>query len=178
MMMELAFLFFARTADMCLATLRHLLVVRGRRVAAASAAFAEILIYTTALGIMLADAMDPVRIGVFSLGYAFGVYLGSLVESRMALGTRLLSVTVDAADAGLADELRGEGCAVTSWTAAGRDGAKTVMHVLVPRRGADRLIDAIRARTPDAFVVNLEPREAVGGMLPADAGRGLLAAFR
>lgn len=34
---ELFYLFFARTADMCLATLRHLVAVRGRRVPASAA---------------------------------------------------------------------------------------------------------------------------------------------
>lgn len=178
MMMELAFLFFARTADMCLATLRHLFVVRGHRFAAAVAAFVEILIYTTALGIMMAEAMDPLRIGVFSLGFAFGVYLGSIVESRMALGTRLLSVTVDAVHGSIADELRREGCAVTAWTASGRDGAKSVMHVLVPRRSADRLVESIRERIPGAFVVHLEPRAFAGGILPVEGARSALAFVR
>lgn len=176
MIIELVFLLLARMADMCLATLRHLFVVRGHRAAAAAAAFAEILIYTTALGIMLSSAMDPVRIGVFSLGYALGVYLGSIVEGRLALGSRLLSVTVDASDAGLADDLRRDGCAVTAWTAEGRDGPKTVMHVLVPRKGADHLVERIRARSPGAFVVNLEPRGFAGGALPPLSGPALRAA--
>lgn len=163
---ELLFLFFARMADMSLATLRHLLVVRGHRVSAAAIGFGEIVIYLLALGLMLQQPHSILRIVVFGLGYATGIIVGSLIEERLALGSRLLQVTVDGSSANLAAQLREDGCSVTSWRGEGLTGEKHVLHVLVPRRRAGALQETIRRLAPNAFVIALEPRSYLGGLGP------------
>ncbi|MBX3729259.1 MAG: hypothetical protein KF858_08745 [Candidatus Sumerlaeia bacterium] len=183
MLLELLFLFFARSADMCLATLRHLLAVRGYRLPAAGVAFVEVLIYLVALGLMLGDTWDPVRMIVFSGGYAFGVFLGTVVDGRLALGVVLLQVVLPDSAKAVIDELRAE-LPVTAWTAEGREGSKTILHVLVPRRAAPPLAAWIRRRAPGAFVVELETRKFTGGGLPSllaldgGVGDGVPASFR
>lgn len=167
MEIEFFYLFFARTADMCLGTLRHLFAVRGRRKLAAAVAFAEILIYLFALQMILADEMSLVRMVVFAAGYAFGVYLGALVDERLGLGTRLVQVVVGSHEHELVSKLR-QRLPVTLWNAEGRDGRKLVLQVHVKRRDHKRLIRAIKEMAPDAFVVDLEPRAWTGGLLRFD----------
>ncbi|MDX9976211.1 MAG: DUF5698 domain-containing protein [FCB group bacterium] len=162
---ELFFLFFARTADMCLGTLRNILAVRGYRFPAAAVAFVEVIIYLLALGLMLGDTWNPVRMVVFSAGYAFGVFLGTVVDDRLALGQRLMQVVLNASDAPLVKELRAE-WPVTTWQAEGHEGGKLILHVLVPRRASARLAARIRKSAPTAFIVQLEPRGFAGGLLP------------
>ena len=167
MEIELFYLFFARAADMCLGTLRHLFAVRGRRGLAAATAFAEILIYLFALRLILSEEMGVLRMGVFAAGYAFGVYLGTIVDERLALGTRLVQVVVNAGNDDLVARLRRR-LPVTIWNAEGRDGPKQVLQIHVCRRDHDRLLRRIRDAAPDAFILNMEPRSWAGGLIKLD----------
>lgn len=167
MEMELFYLFFARTADMCLATLRHLFAVRGRRSLAASAAFLEIMIYLFALRLILAGEMGLLRMSVFSAGYAFGVFLGTIVDEKLALGTRLVQVVIGEGHDALIKRLR-RSLPVTVWKAEGRDGPKSVLQIHVRRRDHKRLLRRIRAEAPDAFILDMEPRSWTGGLIKLD----------
>ncbi len=164
---ELAFLFFARMADMSAATVRHILVIRGRRVSAAFVGFVEIVIYLLALGLMLQQPHSALRIAVFGLGFAMGIYLGSLIEEKLAIGLRLLQVTVDGHDTALVAALRARGCPVTTWRGEGLAGEKRILQVLLPRRRAAKMLAEIRAIAPEAFVIALEPNSFLGGLGPA-----------
>ncbi|MCC6547616.1 DUF2179 domain-containing protein [Candidatus Sumerlaeota bacterium] len=161
---ELLYLFFARTADMCLATLRHLFAVRGLRFAAAGVAFLEVMIYLFALRMILAQEMGALRMGVFASGYALGVFLGTFVDERLALGTRLVQVVVDSDQEELITYLRRK-LPVTAWKAEGRDGPKQVLQIHVRRRDQKKLIRRIRDVAPNAFILDMEPRSWTGGII-------------
>ena len=161
---DLFFLFFARMADMCLGTMRNLLAVRGRRFGASLAAFGEVMIYLFALKLILSAEMGMVRMGVFACGYALGVLLGTFVEERMALGTRMLQVVVDAPSHELIAKLR-KRLPVTVWSADGRHGPKQVLLLHVRRREYKRVLAKIRRVAPNAFVLDLEPRSWIGGLV-------------
>lgn len=162
--LDLFFLFFARMADMCLGTLRNLLAVRGRRFGASMAAFGEVMIYLFALKLILSAEMGMLRMGVFASGYALGVLLGTFVEERMALGTRLLQVVVDAPSQELVARLRKK-LPVTVWDADGRHGRKQVLLLHVRRREYKRVLAKIRRLAPNAFVLDLEPKSWIGGLI-------------
>lgn len=167
MEIELFYLFFARTADMCLGTMRHLLAVRGRRALAATAAFAEILIYLFALRLILSEEMGLVRAGVFAAGYAFGVYLGTIVDEQLGLGTRLIQVVLGTDHEQLIAFLRRR-LPVTIWAAEGRDGPKQVLQIHVRRRDHKRLLRSIKLAAPKAFILDMEPRGWAGGLIKWD----------
>lgn len=164
MEIELLYLFFARTADMCLATLRHLFAVRGLRALAATAAFVEVMIYLFALRMILSEEMGALRMCVFAGGYAFGVFLGTMVDEKLGLGTRLVQVVIGSGHADLVARLRRQ-LPVTVWDAEGRDGPKRVLQIHVRRRDHKRLLRSIRAAAPDAFILDMEPRSWAGGLI-------------
>jgi len=166
MEMDLVFLFLARSADMCLGTMRSLLAVRGKRFPASMAAFGEVLIYLVALRLILTAEMGWLRMGVFAAGYATGVFLGTLVDERLALGSRLIQVVVDAPNDALVARLR-KRFPATVWNAEGRDGPKLVVQLHVPRRNHARVLRRIRRVAPKAFVLHVEPKGYVGGLMKA-----------
>jgi uncharacterized protein YebE (UPF0316 family) len=166
MEMDLLFLFLARSADMCLGTMRSLLAVRGKRAFAALAAFGEVLIYLIALRLILTAEMGWLRMGVFAAGYATGVFLGTLVDERLALGTRLIQVVIDAPNEALVTRLR-KRFPATVWQAEGRDGPKLVIQLHVPRRSHARVLRKIQRVAPKAFVLQVEPKGYVGGLMMA-----------
>jgi uncharacterized protein YebE (UPF0316 family) len=163
MYIELFFLFLARTIDMSLGTLRHVFVVQGRKYPAAAVGFVEIAVYTVALGLVVSAADEPLRLLVFSAGFAAGIICGVSIEERLALGHRSLQVIVDEEAFSFVEESRLEGHPATVWKAEGRDGVKLVINLLLTRREALPLAKRIRERMPAAFVLLSETKYFMGG---------------
>lgn len=163
MLIELLFLFSARTIDMSLGTLRQVFVVQGRKYHAATVGFAEIAVYTLALGLVVSAADDLMKLLVFSAGFSAGIICGVSIEERLALGHRSLQIVVEEDERDLVEELRAQGHPATVWSAEGRDGGKLVINVLLTRRQASVLARQIRQRLPGAFVLLSEPKYFMGG---------------
>lgn len=165
MVYELIFLFLARTIDMCLSTIRHVLVIRGMRWAAGAIGFFEIMVYTLALALVVGGSMDVFRLLAFSLGFGAGIILGVSIEDRLAFGFRLVQATINRGDAWLVTELRAKGLPVTVHEAEGIEGPKLVLSMVMKRRLARSTARTILETIPDAFVVSTEPKHFLGGGL-------------
>lgn len=92
MLLEYLLIFFARVCDVTLSTVRMILVVRGKRYPAAAIGLVEASIYITALGRVMRNIDDPLKVLAYGLGFASGTLLGSWVEERLALGHVTLEV--------------------------------------------------------------------------------------
>lgn len=144
-------------------TLRLILLIKGRRRAAALLAMIEVFIYLIGLNLVLQNVSDPFNMAAYCLGFGIGVYTGSRIEEMLALGYLVVQVIVDALDPALPVRLRGAGYGVTAWTAEGRDGQRLVMQVLVKRSNERRLMDTLAKLAPKAFVLSHEPKSFRGG---------------
>lgn len=165
MVIELLFIFFARIIDVSLNTIRVILVIRGDRLPAAIIGFFEILVYTVALGLVIGSLNNPVKLIVFCTGFALGIYVGTYIEERLALGYRGLQVTIDREHVHIVHELREEGFPVTCWEAIGKAGPKLVLNIMVKRNMANLVADRIYEKDPHAFVILMEPKQFRGGYI-------------
>lgn len=165
MILELLFIFLARVIDVSLGTIRMILVIRGDKIPAALIGFFEILVYTVALGLVVGALNDPLKLGVFCLGFALGVIVGSVIEEKLALGYRGLQVIIDQEHDYIVDELRAEGIPVTCWQAQGKLGPKTVMSIMVKRNMSAQVANKVYKKDPAAFVVFMEPKHFSGGYI-------------
>ncbi len=87
---------FCRVIDVTLGTIRVIFIIRGDRVPAAAIGFVEIMVYTTALGMVIGSLDNPVKLVIFCAGFAMGVLSGSIIEEKLALRYRGIQVTIDA----------------------------------------------------------------------------------
>src|SRR3970040_598006 len=87
--LDLIIIFTLRLLDVGMATVRIVLLGRGRRGPAAALGFVEALIWVLAITRVLGGLNDPARMVAFALGFAAGTYLGSVVEEWLALGQAL-----------------------------------------------------------------------------------------
>jgi len=165
MIYELLFIFVARIIDVSLGTIRIILVIRGNRMLASFIGFFEILVYTIALSMVIGCLNDPLKLIIFCAGFALGVYCGSLLEERLALGYRGIQITIDREHLNVVHELRDEGYPVTTWEAIGRSGPKLVMNMIIKRNLAQRVADRIHEKDPEAFIVFMEPKQFRGGYI-------------
>ena len=157
--------FCLRVTDVSLATLRMLLIMRNRRFFAPLIGFFEILIWVTAVGIVIQHLDSPLHVIGYAAGFATGNFVGLMIEERLALGLATIRTVVKEGGAELAGGLRDAGFGVTEMLGRGRDGTVEVLYSVLPRRQVGRALGLINAGAPESFVVVDEPRRVQRGLL-------------
>ncbi|AIY05437.1 hypothetical protein Plano_1472 [Planococcus sp. PAMC 21323] len=152
-------------AYMTLFTLRMILVIKGYRKVAVFLSMVEVFIYLMGLTIVLDNLSNPFNLAAYCIGWGIGVYLGGIIENRLALGYIVFDIIVDALEIDLPMHLRGKGYGVTSWTAEGKDGERLCLKVLAKRKNETKLRSFVTQLSPKAFIIFYEPNRYNGGFL-------------
>lgn len=157
------FIFFARVTDVSLSTVRILMLMRGRSLVAAIIGFFEVSIYILALGQVIGNLNDPVRLVIYALGFATGNYIGSHIEERLALGFATAQViSLDKSDK-MAEIMREQGFGVTVLEGCGKHGTHQILHILLKRKDLPCFMSIIRDVDNQAFVSVMDTRKIFGG---------------
>jgi len=144
-------------------TLRVILTVKGQKAIASVLSVVEVFVYLMGLTLVL-DSLDNFwNVAAYCLGFGLGVYIGSRIEERLALGYAQVQVIVDSLETDLSFKLRALGYGVTSWAADGKDGKRLVMQVLLKRSNEKLLLEQLSELSPKAFVISYEPKFFKGG---------------
>ena len=144
----------ARITDVSLGTLRMVAVIQGRRAFATVLGFFEAVVYVCVVAKVLLNMNQPVYAVAYGLGYAAGIYLGMLIEQRLAFGKQLVFL-LTAKGPELAEVLRAGDYRVAEVRGHVPEGERTILCVEVPRRETQKLIRL--ANTIDgrcAFIVH------------------------
>lgn len=154
-----------------LTTIRFILMIKGLREYASFLAMLEVFVYLMGLTIILQNINSYWNIAAYCIGYGLGVYLGSRIEEKLALGYITAEVIVDSVNNSFPEMLRKSGFGVTSWIGEGRDGQRLVMLVLAKRKRQKELLKVIDDLCPGAFILFEEPKYFRGGFWPSKLGR-------
>jgi uncharacterized protein YebE (UPF0316 family) len=155
--------FLLRVTDVSMATVRMLLIMRNRRLLAPMIGFLEILIWVTAIGIVVQHLQSPLHVIGYAAGFATGNYLGLRLEERLALGLATVRAMVRSGGGALATTLREAGFGVTEMLGTGKEGPVEVLYSVLPRRQVTHCLALIDEGAPDSFVVVDEPRRVRRG---------------
>ncbi|MGI6364298.1 MAG: DUF2179 domain-containing protein [Bacillota bacterium] len=156
-------IFLARVTDVSLATLRMLMLVKGRRLPAAGIGFVEAFIYVNALGRVLSRLDRLEYLLIYALGFAAGNYLGIFLEERMALGYAGVEIVVQSESDSLVRLLRDNGFGVTVSEGWGMDGPKDILTIIVPRRRMSKLMSLVNSHDSKSFIIVMDARKTMGG---------------
>jgi len=146
-----------------LTTIRLILMIKALRGFASLLSVVEVLVYITGLSIILTNLNSVWNIAAYCIGYGIGVYVGSRIEEKLALGYITAQVIFDTVNDDAPQKLRQEGFGVTTWLGEGRDGPRMVMLVLAKRNRQKELLKLIDSYCPSAFVLFNEPKNFRGG---------------
>jgi len=150
--LDLFLIFTLRLLDVGMATVRIVLLGRGRRGPAAALGFIEALIWVIAISRVLAGLDDPARMVAFALGFAAGTYAGSVVEEWLALGQSMIRVIAPTQSRPVASLLREQGYGATVLNGDGLSGEVRVTFSVVPRKNVWTVTRLIHEANPQAFV--------------------------
>lgn len=149
-----------------LVTLRVTFVVKGRKKEAALIGVVEAVIYLVSLGIVFSDLSNIINMISYAIGFGGGIYLGGLLEEKLAIGYRALNVSLlDKCDS-LVERLRNEGFGVTVFEGEGMSGEKRIRLDVIAKRSREKeVMTILEIEAPKAFVVSYEPIGFKGGYL-------------
>lgn len=157
------FIFFARVTDVSLSTIRILMIMRGRSLVAAIIGFFEVSIFILALGQVIGNLNDPLRIVAYALGFATGTFFGTRLEERLALGVATAQVISLDKSEDMAQELRDRGFGVTVLEGCGKHGTHRILHILLKRKDLPCFMAAVHQVDNQAFISVMDTRKIFGG---------------
>ncbi len=143
--------FAARTLDVSVGTLRIIMVSKGKSVLAAILGFFESLIWIFAIAQLISNLTNPLYYIAFASGFAFGTYVGVIVEQKIALGTLLVRIISDKDCSELINTLRAKGYGVTNLEAQGKNGFVNIFYTVIHRSANDDVLRTIKDFNPDIF---------------------------
>ncbi|QKI83670.1 Uncharacterized protein YebE, UPF0316 family [Kroppenstedtia eburnea] len=159
----LIFIFLVQIAYVTISTIRLIVMMKGNAKLASMISFCEVFIYMLGLATVLQHMDAWYNLVVYCLGFAMGVYTGSMIEEKMAMGYVTVQVITRKEDSDLPGNLRKAGFGVTSWLGEGLSGERLVLLVLTKRRRQKELVDFVKGMDPQAFMISHEPKTFHGG---------------
>lgn len=163
----LVLIFLSRIIEVSMGTLRIILISKGYRKVGVILAFFEVLIWVfVASRVIEGITEEPLKGIIYSLGFATGVYVGSLLEKKIAFGKVLIQViTSEETGIVMANALRSQGVGVTSINGKGKDSHRSVLMIYSNRRGQELIFEKINEIDPKAMVVSNEISNLRGGYI-------------
>ena len=138
-------IFFARVADVSLATFRTILIFRSRKFLASFIGFFEITIWLLAAAQVFANLDQWYLALAYACGFSVGNYFGIIIESHFAIGDELVRCISFNNDV-LAENLREKGYKVISFDGdMGKPYPIELLFITEKRRKVPSLIQSIKA---------------------------------
>ena len=139
-------IFFAKLLEVAIATVRMVLTARGNRIAASMLAAVEITIWIIVTStVLLGLSEDPLRAVAFGLAFVVGIYLGIIVEDKLALGLAQIECIAGFDEAKIiTGELRDKGYGVTTFDCEGLDGKKLSVNLKVHRKDIPKAMKILK----------------------------------
>ena len=156
----------AKIIEITIQSLKTCMMVKGQKAKAAGLGFIECVIWGLAISTIIGTLGDNYLLLLFySVGYAAGLFLGSAIEGKIALGTSNLQLI---ADDGNTDKIKAylkeKGRGYTVFHGQGSVEQMNMIIIVLPRREAGKLLKEIRSICDQkVFVVASEVSKYAGG---------------
>lgn len=158
-------IFAAKVVEVSLMTLRTVLVTKGEKGYGALIGIFEITIWIILTSTVLAGLKDdPFKMVVYALGFAVGIYLGSTIEEKLAIGLVTVQVIVNGDEGEILTEgLREKGIGMTVINGQGLSEAKMILILHIQRKKKNEIIKEIIKTVPNALVSSNDLKTVYGG---------------
>ena len=156
----------AKIVEITIQSLKTCMMVKGQRLKAAALGFVECTIWGLVISTLISTLGDNLLLLVFYCGgYAPGLFLGSTLESKIALGTSNLElIASDDSTAKIVDYLKENGRGYTVFEGHGSKEKMNMIFVVLPRKETPKTLREIRrACDGKVFVAVSEVSKYAGG---------------
>lgn len=159
-------IFFGKIAEVACSTLRIVLINRGERTKGTMIAFLECSLWILITGTVLADFQSaPMKAVVLAFAFAIGVFMGSWLENKLALGLSTLQVITSEEPTALIEELRKNNLGVTTIDGAGKDGTRYILYIHMKRNRVGETVKLISAHIENCVITQSDVKVLKGGYI-------------
>lgn len=157
---------FAKIIEISIQSVRVVFLVKGERIIASILAFIECLIWGFVIAAILSSLGNNLYwLMAYCVGFAIGIFLGSIIENKIALGTTSLFIMVSGE---CVSKVSSYLCEVnkgfTVLHGEGSRGNMDVMIIVVARKEAKFVMQKINTLCDGkVFVISSEVSKFVGG---------------
>ena len=146
-------IFLAKVLEVTIATVRVVLTVKGMKGVATALAGLEITIWLIVASTVITQIhSDPLKGVAYVLAYMSGIFIGMMLEDKMALGLSEIEVIADCETAAeITQVLRQKGYAITEFDCRGKDGLKQTLNIKVHRKDLNATLELLKKHT-DTFI--------------------------
>lgn len=154
-----------KTIEVSFATLRIVLITKDERLKGAIIGFFEVILWVILVSSVLTNITeDPIKIVVYSLGFAIGNYVGSMLENKLAIGNTNIEVIVKKEHGKqLSQLLRQMGLAVTAVDAYGMVDKREILYLRIPRKKVRETVKLIKSFQHNVVITISDIKPVHGG---------------
>ncbi len=157
---------FAKIVEISIQSLKTCMMVKGERVKAAGLGFLECVIWGLVISTIIGTLGDNLFLLLFyCVGYATGLFLGSYIESKLALGTSNLQLIAnDDNTQKIIDYLKLNNRGYTVFAGQGSVDKMNMIFIVLSRRELQKVLwDIRKICDKKVFVVASEVSKYAGG---------------
>lgn len=155
--------FMARMIDVSIGSVRTILLVKGKNFLSTILAFIEILIwYFVARQILTTDDMNLAVVLSYAGGYAFGTYVGGLINKYFVKGNLMAFIVTNLDNRMMIDKLKEAGYGVS--TLSVEDG-KLILMIEFKKKALKKLKSLVAELDDNAFVIINESLHVENGYI-------------
>lgn len=158
--------FAAKVIEIGISSIKTTCMVKGERKLATALAFIECLIWGFVVSSVITSLSSNVWLLLsYCIGYATGLFVGSVIESKIALGTSTISMIVgDEYLAKVEERLKNHNQGYSVFDGRGSKGPVHRVEVTLPRKDVKGAIKKIREICDNnVFLVSSEVSRFTGG---------------
>lgn len=144
-------IFIARIGDVSINTIRIIYVLGGRRFTATLLGFFESFIWLMAISQIFNHLDNWICYVAYPAGFASGIYVGMIIEERIAYGKVIVRIITRKEIVGLIEYLNSQQFRYTHVNAEGPDGHQNLVFTVLERDGLDDLLMTLKQILPTAF---------------------------
>lgn len=156
----------AKIVEITIQSLKTCMMVKGQRLKAAGLGFVECTIWGLVISTIISTLGDNLFLLLFyCIGYATGLFLGSTIENKIALGTSNLQLIAnDESTEKIEVYLKEQGRGYTVFDGHGSKDKMNMIFIVLPRKEAPKMLNQIRRVCENkVFVVASEVSKYAGG---------------
>ena len=157
---------FAKIIEITIQSLKTCMMVKGQRLKAAGLGFIECTIWGLVISTLIGSLGDNLfLLAFYCVGYATGLFLGSTLENKIALGTSNLElIASDESTEKITKYLKENNKGYTVFEGQGSTDKMNMIFIVLPRKETPKTLKEIRAVCDNkVFVAVSEVSKYAGG---------------
>ncbi len=156
----------AKIVEITIQSLKTCMMVKGQRLKAAGLGFVECIIWGLVISTIIGTLGDNLLLLLFyCAGYATGLFLGSTIEGKIALGTSNLEIIASEENTAIITAyLKEQNRGYTIFDGHGSTQKMNMIFIVLPRKESGRVLRDLRKKCDkNLFVVASEVSKYAGG---------------